>query len=305
MHGLVFVTWEKYLAERFGPSLLNDYRQAIGQGVGDAPLASRVYDDERLNAAIAAASRLTVTPVDTLLREYGRYFIVNGLTSRLCSYLLNQVYSARDLLLVMRDAHEQISQVAESVTPPLFQYRPMPDDPDGLYLIYDSPRQLCPLLVGAIEGGASRYGEQAMVTEESCMRRGAPVCVFAVHFIRPAADPQPPGRAAFAASSSPSRASLGSPPPASIPGQDERAAAQRRLADMLYAILPDAGGITLSEAQARLRAQFSDVDEAAHPFLVLEALNHLHHAGWVATTANQPGDTLGSRRYWRLPRVVN
>ena len=31
MHGLIFVTWEKYLAERFGSSLLNDYRHAIGE----------------------------------------------------------------------------------------------------------------------------------------------------------------------------------------------------------------------------------------------------------------------------------
>ena len=31
MHGLIFVTWEKYLTDRFGPQLLNAYRLEIGE----------------------------------------------------------------------------------------------------------------------------------------------------------------------------------------------------------------------------------------------------------------------------------
>ena len=36
MHGLIFVTWEKFLAERFGSGLLNDYRNAIGETAASA-----------------------------------------------------------------------------------------------------------------------------------------------------------------------------------------------------------------------------------------------------------------------------
>ncbi len=45
MQGLIFVTCEKYLAERFGTMLLNIYRAAIGETAATAPLTSRVYDD--------------------------------------------------------------------------------------------------------------------------------------------------------------------------------------------------------------------------------------------------------------------
>ena len=171
MHGLIFVTWEKYLAERFGASLLDDYRRAIGEGIGATPLASRVYSDEQLLAGVAAASRLTRVAVDALLHEYGRYFILNGLTSRLCAYLLNGVHGGRDLLLMMRSAHEQMNHAEESVMSPVFEYEAMPGDPFGLYLIYDSPRQLCSVLLGAIEGAAIRYGEHAQVREQTCMKR--------------------------------------------------------------------------------------------------------------------------------------
>jgi hypothetical protein len=291
MHGLIFVTWEKYLADRFGSSTLNDYRHAIGEGIGEAPLVSRVYSDEQLLAGIAAASHLTRVEVDTLLYEYGRFFMINGLTSRLCAYLLNGVHSARELLLAMSSAHEQMSHAEESVTPPLFEYAAMPGEPSGLYMTYDSPRKLCPLLIGSIEGAAIRYGEQAQVREETCMRKGAPACTFAIRFMRPSG------------ASGPSHTS--SAPAASAPWHSERWEAQRRLADAVYTLLPDADGVTLSEVQDLLKARFPQFGESARPFVVLEAINHLNHAGWVATSANEPGDALGARRYWRAPRSGN
>ncbi len=299
MHGLIFVTWEKYLAERFGTSLLGDYRRKIGESPSDAPLTSRVYDDELLLAGVAAASQLTRTPVDTLLHEYGRYFILNGLTSRLCSYLLTQVHGGRDLLLVMSQAHEQMSQVGDGVTPPLFGYEAMPGDPSSLYLYYDSPRRLCTLLHGSIEGAAIRYGEHAQVSEQTCMKLGAAACKFAVRFTpssSPSAVPLSGVSLASQASQAPGISQVD-------PSQEERWEAQRRMADLVYAILPDEGGITLSEAQQELRERHPEIVEATRPFLVLEALNHLHHVGWVATTANEPGDTLGNRRYWRTTRI--
>lgn len=295
MHGLIFVTWEKYLAERFGVSLLNDYRHAIDEGIGATPLVSRVYSDEQLLAGVAAAHRLTRVEVDTLLREYGRYFIINGLTSRLCAYLLNDVHSARELLLAMSDAHGQMSLADESVKPPLFQYAAMPGESSGLYMTYDSPRKLCPLLIGSIEGAATRYGEQAHVREESCMRHGASACTFAIRFMRPSGPSHQSSNSATGDGMSPVFASQ----------QQEHWDAQRRLADVVYSILPDEGGVTLSEAQSRVQARFPHIEEAARPFIMLEAINHLVHAGWVATSANEPGDALGSRRYWRAPRGGN
>jgi len=56
MHGLIFVTWEKYLVERFGSALLYQYRQEIGETAASAPLASQVYDDATLLAGVGAAT---------------------------------------------------------------------------------------------------------------------------------------------------------------------------------------------------------------------------------------------------------
>ena len=61
--------------------------------------------------------------------------------------------------------------------PPLFTYEAS-SRPNEVALIYDSPRHLCSVLRGAIEGAAERYGEHVRVIERSCMKRGATVCRF-------------------------------------------------------------------------------------------------------------------------------
>src|SRR5438876_7702357 len=151
MQGLIFVTWEKYLSERFTDLVLREYRDNLGKTLPTPILASRVYDDNVLLAGVAEASQITKVPVEMLLREFGRYFITNGLTRHLCAYILTQVHSGRDLLLAMHDSHQQMSRLPEGLTPPLFQYAIHPQKSDVLTLIYDSPRKLCPVLMGAVE----------------------------------------------------------------------------------------------------------------------------------------------------------
>lgn len=276
MHGLVFVTWEKYVTERFQGSVLNEYREVLRNKLAELPLTSRVYKDEALLAGIKIVSQLTGVSVETLLREYGRYFLVNGLTRHLCAYLLTQAHSARDLLLAMHDAHEQMTRLPDGLAPPLFEYRTQSEQADELIVIYDSPRQLCSLLIGAIEGAAERYGEQVHLVEQTCMKRGEAVCRFQVRFSSSSSVPQETVQ------------------------QEARHQTKRQFAQLILSMLPQQGGITLTELQKRLILRGVS-KRLARPALLLEALQRLHHAGLVATTANEPGDEFFHRRYWRAP----
>jgi predicted hydrocarbon binding protein len=276
MHGLIFVTWEKYLSERFQDSVFQAYRNAIGETPETAPLASRVYDDATLLAGVGEASRITNVPADTLLREFGHYFLLNGLTRHLCAYLLTRVNNARDLLLTMHDAHEQMSRLPDGLAPPLFQYRIQPSHPENLIILYDSPRKLCSVLHGAIEGAAERYGERVYIVEQTCMKRGDNVCRFKIRFVA-------------------SSLKLEQSPERHLQQQTKR-----QFARFILEYLPEQEGITLAQLQERLIAAGENKD-MVRPALLIVALYHLHHAGLVATSANQPGDQFASRRYWRAP----
>ena len=282
MHGLIFVTWEKYLSERFGSTLLNAYRTTIGETSASSPLASRVYDDATLLAGVGAACKLTGLPADTLLRDYGHYFMINGLTSHLCAYLLTPLQSGRDLLLTMSNAHAQMRRTPDAITPPLFTYEPLSANPNEFALIYDSPRQLCSVLWGAIEGAAERYGERVRIVERTCMKRGAGVCRFELRFFRIPSGPLQQQE--------------------DTPQQVTRRRAQQQLANLVLTALPDQDGMTLAELRVMLQ-RWQVSPNQLRPSVLLEALRHLQHAGLAASTANQPGDDLSRRRYWRAPTL--
>lgn len=280
MHGLIFVTWEKFLAERFGTKLLHTYRSSIGETAASAPLANRLYDDATLLAGVGVVCRLTNVDADALLHEYGRYFIVNGLTSHLCAYILRQVHDGRDLLLQMRSSHAQISRTAEMVTPPIFQYEVFSNNPDMLVLVYDSPRKLCSVLQGAIEGAAERFDQQVQINEHTCMKKGAVACRFEVRFSH---------AKSHAAS-------------VVTPEQQVQNVQRQQFSNLILATLPNQGGITFRELLQMLKMSSGLFDiNLLRPSKVTEVLNHLQYAGLVSSTATQAGDTFESRRYWRTP----
>lgn len=279
MHGLIFVTWEKYLCERYSETTLKHYREEIGETAATSPLASRTYSDEVLLQGVAVACKLTGTTLDTMLWEYGRYFMLNGLTSHFCAYLLTKVNNGRDLLLMMRKAHAQMRRLPDGLTPPLFEYEVNSPSPQEVSLVYDSPRQLCALLWGAIEGAAQRYGQRVQVVEVSCMKHGAPVCRFDLRFSQPTSKPLEL---------------------LETPEQIAKRANQQQLANLVLSVLPTEYGLTLMELQEHLRV-WEVRPEQARPALLLEGLRLLQHAGLVSSTANQPGDNLANRRYWRTP----
>ena len=149
-----------------------------------------------------------------------------------------------------------------------------------MVLIYDSPRHLCAVLRGAIEGAAERYGERVRVIEWTCMKRGAAVCRF---------------QARFFASSSQEHLKT--------PEQVARQTAQKELTDLVLSLLPDAGltnGPTLRDLQETLRLRKDVRPRQLRPAVLLEALNQLQFAGLVMSTASQQGDDFTRRRYWRV-----
>jgi hypothetical protein len=277
MHGLIFVTWEKFLAEQFGAPLLESYREMIGETAATAPLVNRVYGDDDLLHGVGIASQITRLPVNRLLRMYGRYFIINGITSRLCCYLLERVHSGQELLLTMRAAHAQLRRTPDALSPPLFDYEASLTTPGVLTLIYDSHRRLCPILLGSIEGAAERFGEEVQVMEHTCMQRGDAVCRFEIRFM-------------------PSRHPAGE----ETPEQRARQLEKRKLAELVLALLPTSDGITLLALQKRLQ-QMQLPAQHLRLSVLLETVERLQHVGLVCSTANKLQDDVMQRRFWRAP----
>jgi len=282
MLGLIFLTWEKYVTERFGEKLLLQYRSSMGEAAATALVAGRYYDDALLVKGVETVCQLTRLPSDVLLREYGRYYMTNGLTGKLCAYLLTGVHSGEELLLAMRDSHARLRTTFEGATPPAFEYGAT-NDPHTVVLLYRSERHLCPVLHGAIEGAAMRYHEVVHIQEQTCMNRGANACRFEARFF-----PNP---------------STNSGP---LAERESHQLWQRQLADLILVSLPpfESGtGWTLRDIGAVLSSRGAHA-YYQRPAVLLEAVQHLQFAGLIRSSANEHTDAMMTRRYWRTPSLA-
>ena len=84
------------------------------------------------------------------------------------------------LLTVEALIHELVRATIPNATPPQLLVAPLRDD--GVQIHYSSPRKLCILLRGLVEGTARHYGEDVQIDESGCMLRGDPACVFEIRF---------------------------------------------------------------------------------------------------------------------------
>lgn len=276
MHGLIFVTWEKFLLEHFGNSVLTTYRASIARTEASIPLASRFYNDSILFTGLMAVYQATGKTPSDLLREFGRYFIFNSLTTRLCNHMFTQAHNASELLMLMRGSP---TVILDSFTDgpretSLLSFEIISQNANELLITYQGQHPLCPLLIGATEGAALRYNEKAQILERSCMQKGAHTCLISTRFSS--------GRSAQPVNNL----------------LTYRHQGQRQIANIVLQLLPYEDGIDLQELQKRVQA-LALSRQLSRLSMLMAAINHLRYAGLIKSTANMPGDDLTTRRYWR------
>ena len=90
--------------------------------------------------------------------------------------------SARDFLLTVENRiHELVRATIPNASPP--QLRVTELGTEGVKIEYSSPRRLCVLLRGLVEGTARHYDETAEIEETACMQRGDPACTFQIRLV--------------------------------------------------------------------------------------------------------------------------
>jgi hypothetical protein len=112
MHGIVFVPWDRFLRAKFGDVFFQQYRSEMKQKGHAISLINQTYPDQHLLQALTFVTQQQNTSIETILRSFGQYYIVNELTGFVCAALLEKVKSAKELLLVMADAHLQLKQAS-------------------------------------------------------------------------------------------------------------------------------------------------------------------------------------------------
>jgi hypothetical protein len=117
---------------------------------------------------------------DALLYDFG-VFAVKTTFAGLYPALFAVSPSARAFLLTVETPiHELVRNVMPKSLPPKLVLSELGEQ--GVSIGYTSPRRLCALLRGLIEGTAQHYSDTAEIKERSCMLQGDQSCTIEVRF---------------------------------------------------------------------------------------------------------------------------
>jgi hypothetical protein len=154
---------------------------------GEQPVhaLTEAYPDDDFTAAVNKASELTGVVAVELVSEFGA-FAGETTFPRLYPAYYAMAGSTRPFLLTVEDLiHELVRATIPKATPPQLGVAPLGED--GISVDYYSPRKLCKLLVGLVEGTARHFGESIETDETACMLRGDERCRFEFRFRAPSA----------------------------------------------------------------------------------------------------------------------
>jgi hypothetical protein len=175
VHGLIFASFRDYLITEHGADVAHEVTAGEPQYT-----LSEAYPDEQFLALLERACRRLEVAPDDLLFEFG-VFTAATTFARLYAVLFRASSTARDFLLTVETPiHEVVREALPEARPPELAVTDLGED--GLEIVYTSPRRICAMLRGLVEGTGRVYEERVEVDEPECMHRGDPACRVVVQF---------------------------------------------------------------------------------------------------------------------------
>ncbi len=178
MKGVVFNLLNEMVEEQFGIDVWDDLIDTTAPASDGIYTSVEVYPDEELFAYAAAIAELTGTEVAAVVRLFGNYMLDRFADIHPEFF---KGHTVKSFLMSVHDViHVEVRKLHPDVVLPNFTY----EDPgeDQLVMHYVSPRKLCHLAEGLIEGSGRHFGVDVVQGHEVCMHDGADHCVLHLEF---------------------------------------------------------------------------------------------------------------------------
>ncbi len=177
MKGIIFNLLEEVVITQHGEDTWDQLLSAAGLDGAYTSLGS--YPDEHIQELVGAAARTLGLTTFEVLRWFGQQAIPL-LFQRYPVFFSSQPSTRPFVLSVNSIIHPEVRKVYPGADVPTFEFR---DELDGgLLMGYVSPRRLCALAQGFIEGAATHYDETLIFEHRECMHKGDKRCLCRISF---------------------------------------------------------------------------------------------------------------------------
>lgn len=175
MHGSIHTEFQGYVVDQHSAAAYDDIIKRAGYAGKEFDPTGYYADVEMYRILDAAESVLGISSRDILF-QYG-VWVTPGLLS-VHHERIKPEWKALDLLEATECVMHRFVIDAAGARPPVL--RAERAGPDELTLYYDSPRRMCTLGTGFVEGVARYYCQHVEVEQTACMHRGDPCCTIVV-----------------------------------------------------------------------------------------------------------------------------
>jgi hypothetical protein len=138
------------------------------------------YPDQMTIDLANAASEVSKLPLETVLVEFGKFWVTHTGPQSYPTYFKLAGNTAREFLLNLNKVHLQVTKNINHAQQPKFEYEELPDG--RLLMHYQSERKLCSVLRGLILGVGIYFDVELKVTEKACANNGDNQCTMEVTF---------------------------------------------------------------------------------------------------------------------------
>lgn len=177
MKGVIFNLLEEAVVDQFGDNTWDDLLDAAELEGAYTSLGS--YPDSEIMALVAAASeKLHLSPA-AILRWFGK----SAIPSLAVHYpaFFEAPGNVRNFLLSVNTIiHPEVRKLYSGAGCPHFRFQQL--GTGELIIGYSSPRKMCALAEGFIDGAAAHYGETVNVSHRNCMHDGSEECALVVQW---------------------------------------------------------------------------------------------------------------------------
>ena len=179
MKGVVFTLFNELVETQFGLETWDHLLTTVNPASEGIYTAGETYPDEELLALVGALSDKTNIPAPDLVRAFGEYMFPK-LAENYPVFLENES-SLKSFLKTVHDViHVEVRKLFPEAGLPTIEY----EDPaeNQLIMLYRSPRKMCHLSEGLINGAAKHFATPTIIGHEICMHKGDDHCRLELTF---------------------------------------------------------------------------------------------------------------------------
>jgi hypothetical protein len=177
MQGVILEEMRLYVVNEFGEAAACQVLERSGRAANHQYDPDQAYPDQELGLLAMRTAEVTGKPIPEVLEGFGEAMVPDMF--KYYSILVNPRWSFDDFLLGMEPVLHAAMQLHSPGALPA-KLKATRTAPDTVRVVYDSPLRACAAVLGIIRGAATHYGVEVDITQNECVLRGDPVCVFTI-----------------------------------------------------------------------------------------------------------------------------